>query len=588
MRYKQHKYYFQYGLRAPARLLKPRMIPMSKFNLPLESIFQYFEDNTAVVGPSPQDRLFQTEGGRLFIEHVKELESKIGNPRRTVLSPVTMENDYRRLNRTFKPLRKDEALSIMNKNVLVINYNMLNSLYKYISSYKATWFRWQNNQNTFWGKVAETYERFPNWNQYVEFEVPPTVPTRGKWAQINNAVNQTTLELFSTTSHLNAVDLYKWLGENRADSIMSKVPKEAYGQINLLFRMRTHWFTINLKTLDAWRKDPDDKGSNGLTPVEMQARFVRLLTGLHAFMRSDGELTEDEEGLVLDLETKADSKPVVTTAKIKEKKIVDDQPEVMEDEEEDESVVKQELTEDDAPLDLLSGLDIDIPDLQPIAPPPSFDTAGLFDSLDDDEDDEPMGQTLSDITEDDEPEEAGSFAEQLLSDPNVRPIATKAFEMAETGIITHRAMNRAIDDALTFKQLPDPYNTGGTIEKAMVIAPDDLELPPERNFPDSVIIQDKSLLSSKLNDFTKKYVTKVMRKDILSSVVAIQKQGVAIKDYKVEVVRDAMNHYEIHAVTIKPIRGRQTTVRFRIPVVDKDGRFISNGVVYYSKFQRAD
>src|SRR5690606_33569815 len=64
--------------------------------------------------------------------------------------------------------------------------------------------------------------------------------------------------------------------------------------------------------------------------------------------------------------------------------------------------------------------------------------------------------------------------------------------------------------------------------------------------------------------------------------------GVAIKDYKMEVVRDAMNHYEIHAVTIKPIRGRQTTVRFRIPVVDADGRFTSNGTQYSMKTQRAD
>src|SRR5690554_6244404 len=103
MRYKQHKHYFMYGLRAPARLLKPRMIPMGKFSLPLESIYHYFEGGQAIVGPSPQERMFQTEGGRLFIEHVKTLDSMVGNPRRTVLSPVTLENDYRRMNRIFKP-----------------------------------------------------------------------------------------------------------------------------------------------------------------------------------------------------------------------------------------------------------------------------------------------------------------------------------------------------------------------------------------------------------------------------------------------------------------------------------------------------
>src|SRR5690606_24288406 len=142
-----------------------------------------------------------------FIEHVKQLESTLGNPRRTVLSPITLENDFRRANRVFKILRKDQALTIMNKNILVVNYNMLNPLYKYIASFKGTYFRWYNNQQTFINNVNQLIDRFPTWNHYLELEVPPTIPMLSKWTAFTNGITQENLGLFSTSAHLTAVDL---------------------------------------------------------------------------------------------------------------------------------------------------------------------------------------------------------------------------------------------------------------------------------------------------------------------------------------------------------------------------------------------
>ena len=575
---------------------------MGKFTLPLASIYQYMRDNGAIVGPSPQDRIFNTEGGRLFIEHVTRLDGNLGNPRRTVINPTTLEADFRRANRVFRPLRKDESVLINDKNLLVINYNMLNPLWKYVASYKATYFRWHNNATSFWNGVVAAHERF-RWNQYIEFELPNTIPVRSKWDNMAKALSQTNIEQFPTASHLMALDLYKWLGDDRASSLMNVIPKEAYPHINLLFRLRTHFFVLNLGMLDSWRKDTvlDAEGketkvnTGGVDASQLQVQFLRLLGGLLQFSLEGGELEEDAEGLFLDLEPKVDT-PVKIA--IKEKAVIDDVGPVDTQKDDDDEAselvnetVATPVAEGDAEQDLFAGLDIE-PFEMPAAPvASSLDTTSIFDALQSDDDDDldtPVGQTMSDITDDDSDEPAESFADQLLADPNVAGIALKAFEMAETGVITHRSMNRAIEDALSFKTLPDPYNTGKPIADAMVLKPEDLQLPPTKNFPDKPTIIDKSMLSSKLKQATKKYVQDVMRKDILQAVIAIQKQGVAVKDYKVEVVRDAMNHFEIHSVTIKPIRGRQTTVRFRIPVVDKDGRFVSNGVTYRMKWQRAD
>lgn len=573
-----------YGLRAPARLLKPRMIPMGKFNLPLESIYHYSEGSQAIVGPSPQERVFQTEGGRLFIEHVKSLDSMLGNPRRTVLSPITLENDYRRMNRVFRPLRKDDALTIMNKNVLVVNYNMLNPLYRYVASFKANYYRWYNNQVTFWNKVSEVIERFPHWNQYLTLELPPTVPSRGSWNLIQTTISQDSLGRFPTPAHLTCVDLFKWLGPKREDSLMAKLTDEQLDKVNLVFNLRTHWFTLNLGQLNKWRKAEGD--SKGISAQELQVRFVKLLTGLHRFVKDGTELTEDDEGLVLDL----DDTPVVKeepsttapqTTKIKTQQVIDDK------EDESEELTEQLIT-GETKLDLFDGLDLELDAPEPLDTS-TLDSRIEVDELDTDElDDVEVGQTLTDITDDEDSDEPTTFADQLLSDPNVAPIALKAFDMAETGVITHRAMNRSIEDALSYKQLPDPYNSGKTIAEAMLMDEDDLTLPEEKKFPASPILLDESMRSSKLKDLNKKYIKQVLHKDVLNAVIAVQRQGVAIKDYKVEVVQDAMNHYEIHAVTIKPIRGRQTTIRFRLPVVDADGRFTSNGTKYSMRTQRVD
>ena len=589
MRFKQSKFYLLYGLRQQTQLLTPRMAPMGKLVLPLDTIYHYMRDNGAVVGPSPQDRVFNTEGARLFIEHIKTLDAALGNPRRTVVNANTLESDFRRVNRVFRPLRKDEALTIANKNMLVVNYNMLNPLWKYVASYKATFYRWSNNAVTFWNHVAKCHERF-KWNQYIEFEIPNTVPMRSKWDALTNGISQTNLELFPTVSHLAAHDIYLWLGEDRAKSSLSKLPVESLPYINLLFRLRTHFFTLNLGVLDSWRKDADVKGSKGLTPADLQVRFVRLLQGVNKFMLEGTELSEDTEGLFLNL----DDKPLpVAKTSIKEKVVTDSTgpADTQADDDEDASeLVGSTPGEEPDGMDLFSGLDVDTfePPAAPVGSP--LASSAILDSLagDDDDLDDPVGSTMADITDDGTDDAPGSFADQLLADPNVAPIALKAYEMSSTGVITPRSMNRAIEDALSFKDLPDPFNSGKTIEDAMKIEPEDTQLPPNKTFPDKSTIIDKSMLNAKLKRTTKAYVTKLMRKDILNAVIAIQKQGVAVKDYKVEVVRDAMNHYEIHSVTIKPIRGRQTTVRFRIPVVDKDGRFMSNGVIYRTKWQRAD
>lgn len=577
MRAKQQQFYTQVGIRQPEQLTRPRLIPIKKLTLPLQSIYLFNPDNQAVVGPNTQDPLLLGLTGRVFVEHVTALLSEEGGPRRTVINPDVLVSDFRRKNRLFKPLRKDNALTINQQNVLVENFAMLNPLYRYIVSYKACYYRWKNHAATFWKTVARLHERF-NWNMYLEVALPERIPELSAFNKLQTQVSQDSLEAFSTTATLNAFDLFQWLGSHRSESNLATLSPDALRNVNLLFRVKTHFFVLNLKQLDDWRKDPETQKGGNIAAGTLQRRFLVLLHGLRDLQTGITQLdnpTKDGGG-ELKITDLAERKgmgvdPTETPLGEEPAAVVDEGPE-------------QEDAARDEDVNALPDLDLGL-DTEPPAAPKN--DSQLADDPDDTVEDEE--QVLPNVTPDDEELDALEAVQRADStDHLVRGIIDRAWELSELGLISPRAYNRAVADANSFKELPDPFGSDKTIAEQMVITAQDLSLPEEVTYPDRDTIIDKSMLSSKLQGMQKKYVRNLMTKDILNAVIAQQQQGVAIKGYEIETVRDTMNHYQIHSVTLKPLRGRQSTIRFRLPVVDADGRFISNGVTYRMRLQRAD
>jgi hypothetical protein len=568
MRLKQPLFYRQTGVRERAHLSRPRLIPIAKLTLPLESIYQFLPDDSALMGPSPQDPLLSDlQGGRVFIEHVAQLEHLEGGPRRTVLNPMLLQNEFRRKNRLFKPLRKDEALTINPKNLLIVNYALLSSLYRYIPSFKAGYFRWKNVAATFWDRVQQTHERF-GWNQFIDLHLPDAIPTHEQFLRMQNGLNQKNLEVFNTNAALHLLDLWHWLGDNRQASHLATLSEDALAKIHFIVKAKGYFFIINLGVIDEWRKDADVDGDTGLSGTVLQRRFLVLLHGLRDLLSGVTQLDAGTGEAPAEVPA-AGTKPVpaeqLPAAQSAREATAKEAPQA-----------QQELVEALA-LPGLNDLWLPEPKSPPVAP--SLTTPA-----------QPIAAEPADVLL--PAEEQGDAVEATeppsLDERLTQGVAAKAWELHEVGLMSPKAYQRALADAETYKRLKDPYGSGASLESMLDVTDDDLALPDEPDFPNRSTIPDKSMLSSKLKGLQKKYVRKVLRKDIVSAVLAIQSQGVAVKDYSVETVRDAMNHYEIHTVTVKPVRGRQSTLRFRLPVVDDDGRFISNGVTYKMRLQRAD
>jgi hypothetical protein len=577
--------------------------------------------------------MFNKATGKVYIEHVLNLVSTEGNPRKSALTGNKLQAEFRQHHAFFKPLTKDEALSINPLNIMVYNYNLLDPQWIYQANFKASFMRWSNNQRTFWQNVAASHRRF-GWEQFVEIHLPEQMPDLASFKRMTDNQNQTMLEHFTTPQQFSIWDLYRWLGPMREQSMMSVVQPDMYNKIWFLIRARDRFVVLNMGALDEWRDGSKDAEVSveqfiqsfgkevfnigyedireneqpafnhihtvmqeyGLTNQVSQEHFVNAL-GLEAFFPP--AVMQRRVLSLLTAMTEYSHQAETLSTVIDHSKLVDV--------EEDNGDSKHESEEDDSEN---HGSELGSQDDE-VDSPPAEDTFDIpafsIPSLDFSEDgatynppDAELFTTKLQIESDSElvhrPRELKVETQRVdaippevaEAEPVVAGVAQPAYDLYKLGIIAPRTFEQALQDAQSFKTIKDPFGSGQSLEEAMEYKQEDYALPAETQLADSDTILDKSMLGSKLKAMTRKYQTGLRNKDLIQAVMSVQKQGTAVTNYEVEEVRNAMNHYEIHKVTLKPIRGKPGTVYFRIPVVDRDGRFVSNGVTYRMRMQRAD
>lgn len=621
----------QYTVFEQGKLQHPKLHLLSKFHLPHRSVVHFFDPNTAVRGPSQTDPLLRGNSAKTYIEHVTNLISMEGNPRKSALTASKMVQEFRQGHAFFKPLVKDEALSINPLNVLVFNYNLLDPQWIYQANFKATYNRWVNDQRTFWQSVAASHRRF-GWEQFIEIHLPERMPALTEFKRLADTQSQTNLELLPTVPQLNIWDLYRWLGAARDTSLMNVVTPDMYSKVWFMIRARDRFVVLNMGALDEWRDGSKDaevaleeflvKFGNdvatvsnedvgeftpqlnvitqqltelGLTdqvsvenfvntfgleaffpPAVMQRRVLSLLGAMTEYAHEAENLTDtiDHSKLVdVDDEDKPDDQT--------------DPDEESDDHDDREETGEQELP-DQAP-DVIALPSFKLPSLD------FSDDGATFNPPDNE-----LFTTKLQIESDPElVRRTGTLkvqtqrvdaipAEVAEAVPLVAGVVGPAYELHRLGIIQARAFETIQNEAESYKTIKDPWGGNVSLETAMEYTKENFELPTDVMLADTDTILDKSMLGSKLKAMQRKYDTDLRKKDLINCVLSVQKQGVSVIGYEVEEVRNAMNHYEIHSVTLKPIRGKPGVVRFRVPVVDRDGRFTSNGVTYRQRLQRAD
>lgn len=520
-----NRFYRQLGVRRLQELKTPPIHDFKEIEVPRNSVFHYLPETNLVKG-IPADHWVVKDSDRLvMVEHVQKLNVTEGNPRSV---PANGERELRNYHRRYRRHKQVKDLSRDlrdERTLLVVNYALLPDLYRYTQSVYSHYYQQINLVGTLWHQVSHYVSKVGR-NHFVEIELPDVLPSLTDFRKAEEELKRAEMDSFRSLESLLLLDMWRWLGSERGVGSMNVLKDTDVDHINVVLRRYNKWIVINLGYLDEWRKGLDGEGR--VAPDSLQKRFLRILVSLFESTTGTSEVKE-------------------TTPKSSTKDRGDDT----------QVEAAQELESD------------------------SEDDEELEKDLD----------ALQEVAEKEEEEEGEDpFVEHLEEgeDPYTQGVTERAESLAEEGLISAAELKRFEKIAAKHKDVANPYTGKGSLVEASKVTEEDVAIEEPPKLSDSAGVVDKSMLESTIQNMDKRYVENVLPKDIMGSVLNIQKAGIAVTDYNVEKVEDVANGYEIHTVKLQPIKGKASTIRMKVPSIDENGTFTANGIEYRARKQRVD
>lgn len=579
-------WYRKFGIRRMANLVTPTPQKIGTLSLPLTSVLHYTPTDTVSVG-IPADDIFVKNAEKIvFVEHITELRSEIGNPKKTPWIPAKHLRDYQRMNRIkIRTLTNPEATFSNPRTFVVVNYAPLQFIKRYTKSFFASYYKWVNIRTTMWKTVNDICNSQPARHHFIRLNLPQVLPSVPALLRLEKDLDRNSLEKLRGNEALDIFDIWKWLGKHRSESPMGNLETKNLDNVNLIIQHFDKWICLNLGLLNAWRAavEAEEGTEEGFDTRILQKRFLHCLVVLFESRTVVEAITEtqefkdaeedDEDGVDEDVDIKGISgnKPNVD---VKGKVITTTLKPV------EEVEIQNEHS------------DISFSDEMKIFLKEDIEAESKANSLND-EDIEKQLAGLNDIeiAQDEANEDAISAIDLVKVGSPRRPldqgVIDKANELADMGMLSGGEYKRMLRLANSYKEIPNPFGKG-TLEDHLKIDPTDLVITKVNKIPSDGTVIDSSMLKSTLLDFDSRYVGKVLTKDVVGMVTSVQNAGIAVTGYEVEPVEDILNNFEIHTVRVTPSSGQSSTVRFRIPKIDEDGTYIANGVRYNLKKQRGD
>lgn len=531
-------YYKKHGIRLLQQLPIPFFSPLDTLTLPAAAILHHLPADDIEYGIAADDYLLRDTSRVVMVDHIKELGDSKGLPRSTMLPSTKLITDYHHRFRRLRPLRKLESAIRDPKTIIVENYALLGHLFRYTNSFFSSFYKWSNIQSSLW-KRADEIAAIADRQQYLVCKLPTFLPKLSELIVAEKSITRTSLEPFGNAEALTILDIWIWLGENRANSTMSKMKTESLDKVNLIWVESGRWTVINLGLLNSWRSAKSEGGSGkGVPAKDIQRRFLRMLMSM------------------FEARTVAAAPDVAVKAKP-----VEENPVNNVEGKADDGLQSVEVVEDEEPSNTLTDAEIeaDLAELENFA-----STTVAADAA---------ARKVDAYVQKDEPLSAG--------------VLNKCDRLADMGMLSGAEYRRLSGLANKYQEIPSP-DGNGTLADFLVIKPDDIKIEVSTPIPDIETVFDKSMLKSTLIDFDSRYVEKVLPKDVANAVLGIQNSGVAVTKFEVERFEDAMNKFDAYTIRLVPVAGSPSTVRFRLPVVGEDGTFKANGVKCRLRKQRGD
>lgn len=612
-------FYRKRGVRRIAQLTNPIFSDIGATTFPKNSIYHYNPESPLLFGPQENNPWLVGENHLKFIEHVSSFKPEpIGTIVRKPGSEIQYIQAYRRKHRTLKLMRNFFNINAQPNMLIIYNYCLLNQLYKYRPHRFISYFNFQNLYTTIFNKINQVANQSER-HQFFELRLPKTILTRSYYRSLakeyfNTGMTNRMLHFFSDSDAWLIFHLWMWMGDERSKSIFNLIEQKNLSKINILLTESGKYVLINLGELNKWiteessEDDFEEMDEDGTIisnrALGIRVKFYNLLNKLMEFrtgapatikvepvtytedeLNDTSEIEEDDENgnpvkpsepanNLTDSFMKAVGK--VTDTNVKTKTEID-QEKVLNTKEKAFSRTLKDLPKEEQ--------DTEVTDNSKSEPQPDSVLAGQSDK-----------KALPEDTQEiviDEPEveyiEEDPYKD-LPEDPYQRLPLKEALTKVREGEMSVREYQRVQRQAEMYTTIPNPFDGSGktSLKEFMESgSEEDVKIKPIE-IPNSDWILDKNMLKTTVEPLTRQYIDKSLKRDVVKSLMSIQKAGMMVTDLKLETQTDVASKYDIWKMKVQPIGGTESTVTIKLPHVDKEGKFKVNGIYYNLRAQRKD
>lgn len=531
----------RYDLWRTSHLSSPVVHDVSVMQLPKRSTYHYVDMEGIRTGPEYSDVIFANIPGKKAIRHVKKFFRPEGRPIKVSgVNIETLISAYRRSNRLIRPILDTAQFERDERGVLIFNYSTLIQEWRYTANFRAEHTKFDNLYRTMIHSIKGQVKDSTR-HQYMDVFIPDRVPRLDMVRAYARSKSTDSIKYLADSESYLIAELFTWLSEDQDKSIFNVFKEDELQYINLILRKDTTWVTVNLSWLNAFRVD------GGLTPKSLSTKFLLLISR------------------VLEVSaTLADERPETSEEPTESTKLPDELDELA-------SIGKfgddTELPDETEDLDEVTQLIQAEKELEEIATI--------------------QAQSLADTGEDDETKEISRYEIDGFDNGGAgTAFINKVEQLAQRNNINTNQYKRLMRIVERANDLPDPYGSDKLLVDAMEVTHDDIVLKPSEFTNDEHVPED--MRKSTTDAFREQYIDKLYKKDMMSSLMAVQNFPVAVTGYKVKDISDAMNEMEEHHIRIVPAVGEPTTLVFPTPKLSKDGTFKYSGTRYHMRNQRAD
>lgn len=597
------RYYLDHGIRTASQLIRIRKNNLNDFEIPLKTTIHFTPRDIGTLGITDEDPLLINAGQRIVSEVVTEYSGPtIGNPVKLPRVTAPEIRSYIAANKRFKGIIGGRTLLATPSIPHIVSYSSIDETYRFRVIQGMDLFRRYNYFSTVVNKVIASYNETAR-EQVIQLDaeiVPlPVAKLReieAKWlANRDKAVplDVTWRRMLDSDSRFVLFQLWLWAGVNRELSIFNQIPEHVLDHVSLMYVTGENYTTLNLGRFNRWIKTKENP--KGLL---LQANAQKTIVRFYMSLQQQNTVMEDVDLVDLDSVTDASKDGVVD-------------PELLKAIEHTQSVLKNGVDDPYLQLDvdtrnLKGSIDIGVKtrsieqplDKRLVQNNEDQEQSGLSDALNTvmgmelDKDLAQLDVVYAQNEVDELTNVARVYREYTPPEQSLTSVIDRsADKLAGAGLVSAAEVARIKNLARRYEKLESPYDPKQTLAEFIEIKPELLKIEPVVKLTDKKLdaVPDESMMSYSIKDFDTRYIRDVLSKDIMNAVMHVQNAGVAVTDVQpLRIKEDYLGASYVLAVQLTPVRGSPSTVHIEIPIMDKNGIFMSSGVKYRMKKQRRD